>query len=86
MKTIALLLLSAAIVLAGIPCLTIDRQFVYAAGDLDQVYNVDIALDGTLTNWAFATNFIGNGTNTTPEIIDFLSLDTNKIYRVNLEL
>lgn len=63
----------------------ITREAVYVRGEFDRVYNVDIAIDATLKNWAFATNFIGQSTNSPPEIIDFVTQDTNKIYRVHSE-
>ncbi len=58
---------------------------IYAAGDLDVVYNIDICTDGTLTNWVFGTNIIGNGTNDPPELIDFVATNRNKFYSIHLE-
>lgn len=86
MKSICLLLLVAiVIVVAEIPALTITRDNVFAAGDLDVVYNVDVCVDDTLTNWTFATNIIGNGTNNPPEWIDLVITNGSKFYRINPE-
>lgn len=86
MKTLLLLIaLCCAVVFADIPNLTITRENVFAAGDVDIVYNIDICTDDTLTNWKFATNIIGNGTNNPPEWIDFVTTNGNKFYRINPE-
>lgn len=69
----------------GIPILSISRVAFYAAGDLDVVYNVDLATDATLTNWVFVTNFIGNGTNNPPEFIGLVGANETKMFRVNPE-
>lgn len=69
----------------GIPILSISRVAFYAAGDLDVVYNVDVATDATLTNWVYVTNFIGNGTNNPPEFIGFVGANETKMFRVNPE-
>lgn len=58
---------------------------MYAAGEFDQVYNIDICVDDTLTNWTFATNIIGNGTNFPPEMIDTVITNGNRFYRINPE-
>lgn len=86
-------LLSTALMLAligcaskgGTPILSISRVAFYAAGDVDVVYNIDVATDWTLTNWVFVTNFIGNGTNNPPEFIGYVSSTETNFYRVNPE-
>lgn len=75
----------AAVALAELPALTIDHNGVFAAGDVDVVYNIDYCDDGTLTNWIFGTNIIGNGTNSPPEQIDIVRTNGNRFYRINLE-
>jgi hypothetical protein len=69
----------------GAPQLSIDRNNVYASGDFDVIYNIDICDDGTLTNWVFGTNIIGNGTNDPPEIIDEVGLHPYRAYRIHPE-
>lgn len=78
-------LLAMATVGFGVPQLTIDRVNVYAVGEFDVIYNIDICDDGTLTNWVFGTNIIGNGTNAPPELIDTVGLTAKRAYRIHPE-
>lgn len=79
----ALILASALIRADGF--LTIDRFKVGVGGDLDQVYNIDTNTNDTLTNWIFATNFIGSGTNAPVEYIDEVFHFGNVFYRIHPE-
>lgn len=74
-----------AVALADLPALTIDHTGVYAVGDVDVVYDIFYCDDGTLTNWIFGTNIIGNGTNFPPEFIDAVTTNGNRFYKINLE-
>lgn len=85
MTRVILCLLFAALLCADTPQLTINTVDVMAAGEFDVVYNIDICDDGTLTNWTFGTNIIGNGTNAPPEIIDTVGLHSMRAYRINPE-
>jgi hypothetical protein len=77
---------SGVVLCASIPQLTIDREFVYAEGEFNVIYCIDICDDGTLTNWVFGTNILGNGTNVPPEIIDEVGLHPYRAYRIHPEL
>ncbi len=78
-------LIAASIVIKADGFLTIDRDKVGVGGDLDAVYNVDTNSDDTLTNWVFATNFIGSGSNLVVEYIDQVLTNGNLFYRVHPE-
>jgi len=82
MKTLLLLLMSASGL--AVPCLSIDRTGVYASADVDEVFEIHIATDNTLTNWVFITNGIGNG-HEAEELIDEIGLGS-RIYKITPEL
>lgn len=88
--TVLLLLFAIPVSLLAFPNLpkhhlTIDREFVYAAADLDEVWNIDICTDLTASNWFFATNIIGQGSNAPPEMIDIVTTNGNRFYRIHPE-
>lgn len=85
----ALHLFAAAVAMAALGCAP-KKVGIYAVGELDVVYNVEVArgrmgAGGKITNWVTVSNFIGSGTNAAPELIGLVNANKTNLYRVRPE-
>lgn len=84
--SILILLLALAIAACAFPTIMlINRDEVLAQAGLDEVWNIYVCTNVAATNWAFATNIIGDGAGNPPSWIDVVTTNGNKFYKMSPE-
>lgn len=84
--SILIILLALAAAMRAFPTIMlINQQNVMAQAGLDEVWNIYVCTNVAATNWAFATNIIGDGGSNPPSWIDVVKTNGNKFYKMSPE-